>query len=103
MANLTKNTCDVVDDFIARHEEWIKRELPDCGYGVYGPDKVGGEFRLYLIPKGVTNSINEKIEDLRQMALKEGIELYVRETDGVRARQTTATRGENDEEKLQSH
>ena len=66
-----------VQDFIDRHEEWIKRELPGCGY-VADPDLEGDGCVLGLRLREITAKDAQKIAELRRMAAKENIELDAR-------------------------
>jgi len=67
-----------VEEFVIRNEEWITREFGSCRCGVCLSDS--GDFRLALRPLEITDVVARKLEELRQMAAKENIQLDFRAT-----------------------
>ncbi len=75
-----------VKDFLRKNENWIKKEIPDCAYGVAGAKLRGGKLRVALRPREITPEVEVKINELREKAAAEGLELDVRPTGKVAAR-----------------
>ena len=73
----------IIKDFLNRKGEWIRQEIPNCGYGIAAADKPGGRLRIALRPQKITPEVQEKIDILRQEAAELGYELDVRETGPI--------------------
>jgi hypothetical protein len=83
--HMSRHGYEELKKFIEQHKEWLKKELPDCAYGVSAADELGGRLKIALWPRKITPTVAAKIAEFKAVAGAACWDVDVRETEAVTA------------------